>query len=145
MSSESIPPPLPTAPPPYIPPNPPPPPLKPEIVQVVIDKVQQKTGLFSKQTYRMLVTDIRLIFVLEVKNSVDYTRQDPNLSLTENPANFAIPLDQVQGIVVYHAPFEDSSPDSMEVKTLSNKMTFLINDAYRVSQNLKKVLGNLVK
>lgn len=145
MSSESMPPPLPSAPPPYIPPDPPPPPMKPEIVQVVIDKVKQKTGIFSKQTYCMVVTDTRLIFVLQVKNNVDYTRQDPNLSLAENPANFAIPLDQVQAIEVYRAGFDDSSPDSMEVKTISNKMTFLINDAYRVSQNLKKVLGNLVK
>ena len=145
MSPESMPPPLPSAPPPYIPPDPPPPPMKPEIVQVVIEKVQQKTGVFSKQTYRMVVTDTRLIFVLQVKNNVDYALQDPNLSLAENPANFAIPLDQVKAIEVYRAGFEDSSPDSMTVKTLSDKMTFLINDAYRVSQNLKKVLGSLVK
>lgn len=145
MSSESMPPPLPSAPPPYIQPDLPPPPMKPEIVQVVIDKVEQKTGLFSKQTYRMLVTDIRLIFVLQVKTNVDYTRQDPNLSLAENPANFAIPLDQVQAIEVYRAGFDDSSPDSMTIKTLSDKITFLINDAYRVSQNLKKVLGDLIK
>ena len=145
MSPESTPPPLPSAPPPFMPPPPPPPPLKPEIVQVVIDKVQLKTGIFSKQTYRMLVTDTRLIFVLQIQNNVDYTRQDPNLSLAENAANFAIPLDQVQAIVVYHTAFEDSSPDSMEVKTALSKMTFLISDAYRVGQNLKKVLGNLVK
>lgn len=145
MSSETTPPPLPSVPQSYTPPAPLPPPLKPEIVQVVIDKVQQKTGLFSKQTYRMLVTDIRLIFVLQVKNSKDYTHQDPNLSLAENPSNFAIPLEQVQAIEVYRGDFEDSSPDSMTIKTLSDKMTFLISDAYRVSQNLKKVLGNLVK
>ena len=142
MSPESVPPPLPSAPPPFMPPPPPP---QAENVLTVIDKVSQKTGIFSKQTYRMLVTNTRLIFVLQVKNNVDYTRQDASLSLAENPANFAIPLDQVQAIEVYRAGFEDSSPDSMTVKTLSDKMTFLINDAYRVSQNLKKVLGNLVK
>ncbi len=145
MSPESTPPPLPPPPPPFKPPDPTPPPMKPEIVQVVIDKVQQKTGIFSKQAYRMVVTDLRLIFVLQMKNNVDYMRQDPNLSLAENPANFAIPLEQVRTIEVYRAGFEDSSPDSMTVKTLSDKMTFLINDAYRVSQNLKKVLGNIVR
>jgi hypothetical protein len=142
MSPESMPPPLPSAPPPF---TPPPPPIQAENVLTVIEKISQKTGIFSKQTYRMLVTNTRLIFVLQVKNNVDYARQDPNLSLAENPANFAIPLDQVQVIEVYRGDFEDSSPDTMEVKTLSNKMTFLINDAYRVGQNLKKVLGNLVK
>lgn len=93
----------------------------------------------------MIVTDSRLIFVLQVKNNIDYVRQDPNLSLAENPANFAILLDQVQAIEVYRGDFEDSSPDSMSIKTLSDKLTFQINDAYRVSQNLKRVLGNLVK
>ncbi|EKD88895.1 MAG: hypothetical protein ACD_34C00284G0003 [uncultured bacterium] len=145
MSPESTPPPLPSSPPPFIPPDPPPPPLKPEIVQLVIEKVQQKTGIFSKQTFNMVVTDLRLIFVLQIKNNVDYLRQDPNLSLAENPANFGIALDQVQAIEVYRAGFEDNSPDSMIIKTKSDKTTFLINDAYRVSQNLKKVLGNLVK
>lgn len=137
MSPESVPPPLPSAPPPF--------PAQSESILAVIDKVSQKTGIFSKQTYRMLVTNMRLIFVLQAKNSVDYAQQNANLSLAENPANFAIPLDQVQAIEVYRGDFEDSSPDSMTVKTLSDKMTFLINDAYRVSQNLKKVLGNLVK
>ncbi len=141
MSPESVPPPLPSAPPPFMPP----PPTQSESILTVIEKVSQKTGIFSKQTYRMLVTNTRLIFVLQVKNNVDYAQQNANLSLAENPANFAIPLDQVQAIEVYRGDFEDSSPDSMTVKTLSDKMTFLINDAYRVSQNLKKVLGNLVK
>ncbi|MBA3072396.1 MAG: hypothetical protein FP831_02270 [Anaerolineae bacterium] len=145
MCPESTPPPLPSAPPPFRPPDPPPPPLKPEVVQVVIDKVQQKTGVFSKVTFRMVVTDLRLIFVLQTKNNIDYMRQDPNLSLTENPANFTVALDQVQAIEIYRCDFEDNSPDTMIIKTLSDKMTYLINDAYRVSQNLKKVLGSLVK
>ena len=111
----------------------------------MIEKVQQKTGIFSKQTFNMVVTDLRLIFVLQIKNNVDYLHQDTNLSLAENPANFGIALDQVQAIEVYRAGFEDNSPDCMIIKTKSDKTTFLINDAYRVSQNLKKVLGNLVK
>ncbi|PKO00058.1 MAG: hypothetical protein CVU42_04770 [Chloroflexi bacterium HGW-Chloroflexi-4] len=145
MSLENTPPPLPSSPPPYKPPDLPPSPLKPEIVQVVIDKVQQKTGMFSKQSYKMIVTDLRLIFALQAKNNIDYMHQDPNLSLSENPTNFAISLDQVQAIEVYRAGFEDSSPDSMVIKTLSEKISFQINDAYRVGQNLKKILGSIVK
>ena len=136
MSIGSTPPPLPSTPPPA---------AQAENVLTVIEKVSQKTGIFSKQTYRMLVTTTRLIFVLQVKSNVDYTRQAVNVSLAENPANFAIPLDQVQAIEVYRGDFEDSSPDTMTIKTLSDKLNFLINDAYRVSQNLKKVLGNIVK
>ena len=63
MSPESIPPPLPSAPPPFMPP---PPPMQAENVMTIIEKVSQKTGVFSKQTYRMLVTNSRLIFVLRV-------------------------------------------------------------------------------
>ncbi len=67
------------------------------------------------------------------------------MSLAENPANFAIPLGELQVIEIYHGDFESNSPDTMTVKTMNNKMTFQIPDAYRVGQNLKKVLGNIVK
>ncbi len=141
MSPEITPPPLPISPPPFMPS----PPVQTERVLTIIEKVSQKTGIFSKQTYRMIVTNTRLIFVQQVKNNTDYAQQDPNLSLAENPANFALPLEQVQLIEVYRGDFEDSSPDTMTIKTASNKLNYLINDAYRVSQNLKKVLGNIVK
>ena len=139
-----MPPPIPTKPPPFIPPNPPPPPVAPEIVQLVIEKMDQKTGVFSKQTWRMLVTNTRLIFALQMKNKVDYMRQDPNLSLAENPVNFAVPLEELQVIEIYRGDFDSNAPDSMTVKTISDKMTFLIADAYRVGQKLKKVLGNKI-
>ena len=142
MSPESTPPPLPSTLPPFIPPTAA---TQSENVLTVVEKVSQKTGIFSKQTYRMVVTNARLIFVVQVKNNVDYAHQDPNLSLAENPVNFAVPLDEVKVIEVYHGDFESNSPDSMTIKTLSGKMEFLISDAFRVSQNLKKVLGNLVK
>lgn len=121
------------------------PPMMPESVSLVIDKVQQKTGVFSKQTWRMLVTSSRLVFAIQEKNNVDYARQDPNVTLAENPANFAIPLEQLQRIEIYHGDFESNSPDTMTVKTLSDKMTFMISDAYRVGQNLKKILGDKIK
>jgi len=118
--------------------------MAPEIVQLVIEKVDQKTGVFSKQIWRMLVTNTRLIFALQMKNNVDYLRQDPNLSLAESPGNFSIPLEELQVIEIYRGDFDSNSPDSMTVKTNSDKMTFLIADAYRVGQNLKKVLGNKI-
>jgi hypothetical protein len=145
MSPETTPPPMPSTPPPFMPPNLPPPPMQPEMVSLVIEKVQQKTGLFSKVVYRMLVTSTRLIFALQENNGVDYMHQDPNLSLAENPANFAIPLGELQQIEIYHGDFESNSPDTMTAKTMSNKMTFQIADAYRVGQNLKKMLGKKIK
>ncbi len=144
MSPQNTPPPLPSNPPPFIP-DVPPPPANPEIVSLVVDRVQQKTGVFSRQTWRMLVTNMRLIFVIDSRTNEEYMRQDPSLSLAENPSNFALPLDEVQVIEVYRGDFESSAPDSMVVKTFSDKMTFLIKDAYRTGQNLKKVLGNKVK
>lgn len=144
MSPQNTPPPLPSSPPPFVPPVPPPS-ANSEIVSLVVDKVEQKTGVFSKQAWKMLVTSTRLIFVLDNKTKIDYSRQDPGQSLAENPANFALPLDEVQGIEVYRGDFESNAPDSMVVKTPSDKMTFLIKDAYRTGQNLKKVLGNKVK
>jgi hypothetical protein len=144
MSPSNTPPPMPI-PPPFRPPTPPAPPMKPEFVLAVIDKVQQKTGVFSKQTFRLVVTDVRLIFALQLNSTVDYMRQAPDLTLAENPANFEIPLDQLQVLEVYKGNFDDNAPDTMVVKTLSNKMTFIISNSYSVSSQLKKVLGNKVK
>lgn len=144
MSLPNTPPPLPgQTPPPMA--GGPPPPSGQETTRLVVEKIQQKTGVFSKQAWRMLVTDVRLIFIMQVKNNVDYMRQNPDLSLAENPANFDIPLDYLQCIEIYRGDFESNSPDTMVVKTLSDKMTFMIPDAHRVGQNLKKVLGNKVK
>lgn len=122
-----------------------PPVLPQETTRLLVEKIQQKTGVFSKQAWRMLVTDMRLIFIMQVNNNVDYMHQNPDLSLAENPANFDIPLNYLQCIEIYKGDFESSSPDTMVVKTLSDKMTFMINDAYRVGQNLKKILGSKVK
>jgi hypothetical protein len=144
MSLPNMPPPLPGQTPPPIAGGPPPAPTQ-ETPKIIIDKLQQKTGVFSKQAWQMLVTDARLIFIMQQKSHVDYMRQDPNLSLAENPANFDVPLDYLQGIEIYKGDFESNSPDTMVVKTLSDKMTFMINDAYRVGQNLKKILGSKVK
>ena len=114
----NLPPPLPSSiPPAFIPPPPPPPPQQPELIRTVLENLDQKTGVFSKQTYRLVITDKRLIFALQMKNGVDYTRQAPDLTLAENPANFAIPLEQLIKIETYSAGMDDNTPDYMIVIT----------------------------
>ncbi len=142
MSPENVPPPIPP-----IPPSMPPaiPPMQSEQTRLVVNKISQKTGIFSKQGYLLLVTDKRLIFMIDNKTNINYMQQDPNLSLAENPANFAIPLESLERIEIYPGDYESNSPDSMVVKTAQTKMTFQIYDAYRVDQNLKQVLGSKVK
>jgi hypothetical protein len=140
----TIPPPLPPSTPPgFIPPPPPPPPAQPEIVRLVLENVDQKTGTFSKQSFRLLITNQRLIFAVQLKNNVDYIRKDPALTLVENPANFAIPLDQVIKIETYSAGLDDSSPDYMIVITAGQKLRFNIKNYYQVQKRLKEVLGKL--
>ena len=148
----TIPPPLPPSIPPasppsptlpgFIPPPPPPAPQRPEMVRAVLENLDQKTGVFSKQTYRLVITDIRLIFTLQLKNGVDYQSQAPDLTLAENPANFAIPMEQLIKIETYSAGMDDSSPDYMIVITAAQKMRFNIKNYYKVQKQLKEVLGN---
>jgi len=122
----------------------PPAPPKPETVAAVIDNIDLKTGVFSKATYRLVVTDRRLVFTLQQKNGVDYLRQDPALTLSENPANFAIPLEELVKIETYSAGMDDSNPDTMIVITHSQKMRFVIHNYHKVQRQLKEVLGNRV-
>ena len=58
-----------------------------------------------------MITDKRLIFTLQLKNGVDYQRQAPDLTLAENPANFAIPVEQLIKIETYSAGMDDNTPD----------------------------------
>ena len=134
-------PPSPT-PPGFIPPPMPPAPHKPEIVQAVLENLEQKTGVFFKQTYRLVITDKRLIFALQMKNGVDYQRQAPDLTLAENPANFAIRLEELIKIETYSAGMDDNSPDYLVVITPAQKMRFNIKNYYKVQKQLKEVLGN---
>ena len=147
----SFPPPLPpsTPPPPpsptppgFVPPPTPPAPQQPEMVRAILENLDQKTGVFSKQTYRLVITDKRLIFALQVKNGIDYLQQSPDLTLAENPANFAIPLDQLIKIETYSAGMDDNSPDYMIVITTAQKMRFNIKNYYKVQKQLKEILGN---
>ena len=140
----TIPPPLPPSSPPpgFMPPPIPQPLQQPEIVRSLLENLEQKTGVFSKQTYRLLITDQRLIFVLQQKNGIDYLHQDPSLSLAENPANFEIPLHQLIRIETYSAGMDDSSPDYMIVISDVQKLRFNIKNYYKVQRQLKEILGN---
>jgi hypothetical protein len=141
----NLPPPLPPSiPPAYIPPPTPVPLSQPETVLLVLEKVHRKTGLFSRLTYRLVVTDRRLIFALQEKTSVDLMRQSPNITLAQNPLNFAISLDEVRKINTYQAGMDDSSPDTMEMLTISDKLKFEISNYYKVQKQLKEVLGAMV-
>lgn len=141
----NLPPPLPpSTPPPFTAPPMPPASPKSETVAAVIDNIDQKTGVFSKTTYRMVVTDQRLVFALQQKNGVDYLRQEPGLTLAENPANFAIPLEELVKIETYSAGMDDSNPDTMIVITRAQKTRFIIHNYHKVQKQLKEILGNCV-
>jgi hypothetical protein len=139
----NLPPPLPpSTPPPFIPPPLPPAPAQPEIVRVVVENIDQKTGAFSKKTWRLVITNQRLVFALQQKNGVDYLRQDPALTLAENPENFMVPMEQLVKIETYSAGMDDSTPDYMIVITANQKLRFNIRNYYKVQKQLKEVLGN---
>lgn len=138
----NIPPPLPpSTPPAYIPPQIPIPQSQPEIVRLVLEKIHRKTGLFSRLTYRLVVTDRRLIFAFQEKTNVDFMRQSPDITLAQNPLNFSIPLENVRTIATYQADFESSEPDTMEVITTTEQLKFFISNYYKVQKQLKEVLG----
>jgi hypothetical protein len=147
MPSSPTPPPLPPSipspvPPGFIPPPPPPPPQKPELVKLVIENLDQKIGVLSKKIYRLVITDCRLIFAIQQKTGIDYLKRDPALTLAENPANFAIPLEDLIKIETYSAGMDDTAPDYMIVITSGQKMRFNIKNYYKVQKQLKDVLGS---
>jgi hypothetical protein len=110
-------------------------------VRLVLENLDQKTGMFSKQTYRLVITDRRLIFAIQQKTGFDYLRRDPALTLAESPVNFVIPLEDLIKIETYSAGMDDNSPDYMIVITPGQKMRFDIKNYYKVQKQLKEVLG----
>jgi hypothetical protein len=137
----NIPPPLPPSVPPGFIPPPPPPHPQGEVVRLVLEKVHRKTRLFSKVTYRLVVTDRRLIFALQEKTNVDFMRQSPDITLSQNSLNFSIPLENVRKIATYQADFESNEPDTMEVITTTEQLKFFISNYYKVQKQLKEALG----
>jgi hypothetical protein len=138
----NIPPPLPPSIPPAFTPPPLPQSVQSEIVQVVLENISQKSGVFSKQNFRVVITDKRLIFVVQTKNKVDYMKQAPDVSLAENPVNFQIPLEELVKVNTYKGVFDDNTPDMMDVTTATQKMRFQISNYYKVQKQLKEVLGH---
>jgi hypothetical protein len=121
-----------------------------EKVLTVISKISRKTGVFSSEQFHLVVTDQRLIFARQTKDTpahseTRYASAAPDLILAENPQNFALPLDQVTEINTYQAGFEESDPDSMEVIAAGQKLKFNIANYYGVQKRLKAVLGSKVK
>lgn len=138
----NIPPPLPPSTPPTFIPPPLPPSTQSETVRVVLENISQKSGVFSKQNFRLVITDKRLIFVVQEKNKVDYMRQAPEVSLAENPVNFEIPLEELVKVNTYKGDFDDNTPDTMDLITASQKMRFQISNYYKVQKQLKEILGH---
>ncbi len=81
---------------------------------------------------------------MSTRSGEKYLGMSPDLILAENPQNFAINLEDVLKISIYHGDFEDNSPDSMEIKTISQKLKFNISNYYNVEKQLKAVLGSKV-
>jgi hypothetical protein len=81
---------------------------------------------------------------MSTRSGEKYLGVSPDLILAENPQNFAIDLRDVVKISIFHGDFEDNSPDSMEIKTTSQKLKFNISNHYNVEKQIKAVLGSKV-
>ena len=82
---------------------------------------------------------------MSTRSGQKYLSYAPDMILAENPQNFEIPLSQLKVIETYNGNFDDNEPDSMIVKTFSNKLTFVISSAHAVRGELKPFLGSRVK
>ena len=123
--------------------------------------ISSKRLIFALQTKEMQMNDVnqaRQEAKLQGKNffgqigaqmstrtGEKYMGVAPESILAENPKNFSVDLNQVVKVSVFHGDSEDNSPDSMEIKTTSEKMKFIISNAYGVEKQLKQVLGAKVK
>ncbi len=82
---------------------------------------------------------------MSTRSGEKYLAYPPDAILLENPQNFMIPLSELKVIETYTGDFDDNAPDTMVVKTMSDKMQFIISNAMGVQRQLKQVLGNRVK
>ncbi len=82
---------------------------------------------------------------MSTRTGEKYIRVAPDSILSENLKNFSIDLGQVVKVSVFHGDSEDNTPDSLEIKTSTEKMKFTISNAYAVEKQLKQVLGSKVK
>lgn len=123
--------------------------------------ITEKRLIFARQTKEMQAEDVQrarekakqqgknllgqIGAQISTGSGEKYLEMPPDLILNENPQNFAIPLEEVTRINTYHADFDDNSPDTMDVITLSGKWKFQISNYYKVQQQLKEVLGPKVR
>ena len=82
---------------------------------------------------------------MSTRTGEKYLGVAPDSILSENPKNFTVDLGQVVKVSVFHGDSEDNTPDSLEIKTSTEKMKFTISNAYSVEKQLKQVLGSKVK
>ncbi len=108
--------------------------MQSEDVKKAKDEVKQKGGNFLKQIGAQMST----------RFGDKYIGASPDLILAENPQNFAIDLNQVVKVSTHHGDFEDNSPDTMEIKTTTQKLKFNISTHSSVDKQLKEVLGSKV-
>jgi hypothetical protein len=82
---------------------------------------------------------------MSTRSGQKYLSWNPNAIVAENPENFQIPLNQLKVIETYNGDFDENEPDSMVVKTFSDKLNFNITSAHSVRGDLKPFLGSRVK
>ncbi len=82
---------------------------------------------------------------MSTRTGEKYMGVAPESILSENPKNFTVDLSQVVKVSVFHGDSEDNTPDSLEIKTSTDKMKFTISNAYAVEKQLKQMLGSKVK
>ena len=81
---------------------------------------------------------------MATRSGEKYLGTTPDLILLENPQNFALNIDEIVKVSVFHGDFEESAPDSMEIRTTTQKLKFTISNAYGGEKQLKSVLGSKV-
>lgn len=109
--------------------------MQTEDVKKAKDEAKQKGGNFLKQIGAQMST----------RYGDKYMGASPDLILAENPQNFTIDLNQVVKVSTFHGDFEDNSPDTLEIKTTTQKLKFNISNHYSVDKQLKEVLGSKVR
>lgn len=108
--------------------------MQSEDVKKAKDEAKQKGGNFLKQIGAQMST----------RSGDKYMGTSPDQILMENPKNFAVDLNQVVKVSTFHGDFEDNSPDSLEIKTTTQKLKFNISNYYSVDKQLKEALGSKV-
>jgi len=122
--------------------------------------ITDKRLIFALQTHENQVSDVKqareqakkegknllgqIGAQIATRSGDKYMNGTPELIMAENAKNFAIDLDHIVKISVFHGDFDDNAPDSLEIKTITQKLKFTISNAYAVQKQLKSILGSKV-